>query len=59
MTELSILVARIRAHESYMNKVRGSDKVTQSRWEELVRDLKRLNEKKEALNRKISQLKGH
>lgn len=58
ITELDILSTRIRGHQSYMNKVRGTGKVTQQRWEELVRDLKQLNEKKAVLNRRISQLKG-
>lgn len=55
MQELDILVSRIRGHEAHMRKVRG--KASAHEWEDLVRGLKKLSEKKEALNRKIRELR--
>lgn len=54
MQDLTILNARIRGHERHMSKVKG--KVPSRDWENLVRGLKKLNEQKSALNRKIRDL---
>lgn len=55
MTKLALLNAQIRGHEAYLRKVKG--KVPQHKWEDLVRDLKTLKGKKDALNREIRRLK--
>lgn len=55
MQELTILNARIRGHEMHMRKVQG--KISGHEWEDLVRGLKKLSEKKETLNRKIRELR--
>jgi predicted nucleic acid-binding Zn-ribbon protein len=57
MQELTILNIRIRGHKAHMKKIKGM--LSSHDWEDLVRDLKVLNGKKDALNHKISQLKGY
>jgi hypothetical protein len=54
MQELHLLNVRIRGYEAHIKKVKG--KTTQHEWENLNRDLKKLAEKKAALNRKIKEL---
>lgn len=54
MTELSLMNARIRGHEAHMRKHKG--KLHAHKWENLVRDLKNLNSRKDEINRKIRRL---
>jgi predicted nucleic acid-binding Zn-ribbon protein len=54
MQKLEILNARIRGVEKQMNNSRRT--LPSHQWEDLVRELKTLNEKKDALNREIRRL---
>lgn len=54
MQKLAILNAQIKGHEAHIRKVKG--KIPKDQWESLNRDLKKLGEKKAALNREIRRL---